>query len=507
MPHRGSGVLLHISSLPSAHGIGDLGPAAFAFADLLAAAKQSYWQVLPLNPTEESGSDSPYYSCSSFAANPLFISLERLVDVGLLSARDCAGAPAFREDIVDFVAVRAYKTLLLYRAFLNFRDSASSQSAFTRFCADQRHWLDDHALFVALRRAHPDKPWSSWPARLRDRTVTALEQARSELADAVLQEKFLQFVFSEQWTRLRAHCAGRGIKLIGDLPIYVAHDSADVWANPRMFKLDKEYLPTVVAGVPPDYFSATGQRWGNPVYDWAALKASGFGWWANRMRRIASLFDVVRIDHFRGLVQYWEIPASEPTAVKGAWCPVPTDEFLAVVRRAAPQLSVIAEDLGLITPDVREVMVRHNLPGMKVLLFAFTEDGAANPYLPHNYERATVVYTGTHDNPTARGWFEREVSTQERARMSRYLGVDVTADTVAAHLVQLAMASVADTCMAPLQDVLALGADARMNRPATTQGNWLWRCGPSLMAALPTSRLAEMAAAYGRLPHAKSEKP
>ncbi len=496
---RGSGILLHITSLPSAFGIGDLGPAARRFVDFLASAGQSYWQILPLNPTDAAGFHSPYHSDSAFAGNPLLISPEDLVMAGYLTPGDLA---PFRgdendSDRVDFSSVEADRADLLDRAFKRFRRS-EPPADFHRFCQDNRHWLDDFVRFEALKSRFDGRSWFEWPAEVQNREADALADADADLAEDMDRSRFLQYLFETQWGALRAYANERGVKLIGDIPIYVIHDSADVWAGRDLFQLDPDGRPTAVSGVPPDYFSETGQLWGHPLYHWDRIRETGYEWWVRRMARNLALTDWVRVDHFRGLVAYWEVPADAVTAISGRWVDVPSRDFFSRLSRRFACLPVIAEDLGVITPDVREVMRRFRFPGMKLLLFAFGDDLPKNPYAPHNHVPDCVVYTGTHDNNTARGWLETEASDADRARLTRYLGRSVPVDEIAEVMVRLAMRSVANLCIIPMQDVLGLGADARMNRPAITEGNWVWRVRENQLTEGVAEWLAEMADVYGR---------
>lgn len=480
MKRRASGILLHLTSLPSAFGIGDMGPAAYRFADFLAEAGQSLWQMLPLNPTLY----SPYHSYSAFAGNPLLISPELLHKDGLLDRREIRRY-AGKAESVDYRRASARKRPLLDSAYGRFKGNANP--AYRRFCSENAHWLEDYCLFMALNTLFPRRTWNQWPSEIRRRRPKALEEKRRGLKEAMDRERFQQYVFFDQWMRLKRHCHNRGIQIIGDIPIYVTYHSSDVWANPELFKLDRNSRPSVVAGVPPDYFSDTGQRWGNPVYRWEALKDSGYRWWYRRFSHNLSLFDIVRLDHFRGLVAYWEVPTRAKTAVNGRWVEVPVYDFFDQLLRKFPCLPIIAEDLGFITPDVREVMRRFNFPGMKVLLFAFGEDLPDNPYIPHNFDTNCVAYTGTHDTNTIRGWYETETTPQDRARLMGYLGRRVAPAALHWELIRLLMRSVADTVIVPMQDLLGLGETARMNRPATRQGNWQWR----LSSSRTTSRLAQ----------------
>jgi len=498
--NRRSGILLHISSLPSRHAIGDLGSGAYAFADFLAHAKQSLWQVLPLNPTEEVHGNSPYSSISAFAGNVLLVSPEILVDEGLLRPEEVPPPARFPQSRVDYRAAAIEKRRLFDRAYERFRSTAWRRNGYERFRALNARWLDDYALFLVLKKQFGGAAWSSWPREFRTRDETCLGDARSLYAADIERACFFQFLFFRQWASLKEYCGGKGIRLIGDIPIYVGYDSADVWTQNRLFKLGSDGRPAFVAGVPPDYFSETGQLWGNPVYDWDALKASGFQWWIDRFAHNLGLFDFVRVDHFRGFVEYWEVSAREKTAVKGRWVKALADDFFGALRARFPGFPLIAEDLGIITPDVKEVMARLGIPGMRVLLFAFGEDNPVHPYLPLNYVENCVAYTGTHDNNTARGWFEKEALPEERERLFRYLGKRASAETVHLELVRLVMESAAAAAVIPMQDVLGLGEEARMNRPAIPHGNWEWRLLKAQIARPVADALAGMTENCGRAP-------
>ncbi|RJR35192.1 MAG: 4-alpha-glucanotransferase [Desulfobacteraceae bacterium] len=496
MNQRKCGILLHVTSLPSQFGIGDMGPAAYRFVDLLQEAKQRIWQILPLNPTDLACCSSPYHSTSSFAGNTLLISPELLAREGLLSQSDLEPAPCLHPDRVDFPSVFSYKRMLFQKAFARCRNLFDPE--YGAFCEENSFWLDDFALFISLKDHHQGRPWSEWPREIRDRQPEALREAKSRFRPSIEREKFLQFVFSRQWKSLKAYCREKGVEIIGDVPIYSVHDSADVWIHPHVFNLDEEKRPLTVAGVPPDYFSKTGQLWGNPVYRWDELKRSGYDWWLRKIGHSMNLYDSVRIDHFRGLVAYWEVPFGEKNAVNGRWVKTPSAEFFEhIVSRFSP-LHIIAEDLGIITPDVYEVMDRFGFPGMKVLLFAFGGDPGINPYLPHNFISNCVVYTGTHDNNTARAWFEHEASEEEVLALGRYLGKKPAPDEIHWDLIRLAMMSVSERVVIPLQDVLGLGSEARMNQPATQEGNWQWRFLPEQTAAPIFRTLMEMTETYGR---------
>ncbi len=494
---RGSGVLLHITSLPSPYGIGDLGAAAYRFVDILAGAKQRYWQILPVNPTEPEGDNSPYHSMSAFAYNPLLISIERLVREGLLTNTEVEPLPDFPNDHVDYPAVHVYKERIYRTAYERFAQN-TDKGGYETFCSENAHWLDDYALFRSLRTHFQKRSWNEWPPEIRDRHPEALQLYESELRDAIAMEKFLQYIFHLQWRDLKTYASERGVRIAGDIPMYVGYESADVWGIPEIFKLDREKKPYAVSGVPPDYFSETGQLWGDPLYHWDVLRETRYAWWVKRFEHNLNLFDVVRVDHFRGLVAYWEVPASETTAVKGKWIDVPADDFFATLLEHVPSLPIIAEDLGTITPDVTELMHRFGFPGMKVLQFAFGGDSATNPYIPHNIPSNSVVYTGTHDNNTTRGWFEREATPEVKERVFRYLGREVSVNEIPWEMIRLAMMSVADLAIIPLQDLLELGESARMNRPASKEGNWLWRVVPEQLTPDVFERFREMTKIYGR---------
>lgn len=496
---RGSGILLHITSLPSSYGIGDLGPGAYKFVDFLAGTKQSFWQFLPLTPTIQACGNSPYSSTSAFAGNTLFISPELLFEEGLLSAGDIESKPLFSQDSCDYTNVIPYKEKLFLSAYNRFKLKRKNLCEYQEFCSKNSVWLENFALFEVIRRNFNRKAWNQWEKELKTRRREKLQEVKKEFKDDLEKEKFFQYIFFKQWFLLKDYCNKKGISLIGDMPIYVSYDSADVWTHAHIFKLNKDKEPFYVAGVPPDYFSKTGQLWGNPVYQWEALKKSGFRWWIQRMKHNLACFDFVRIDHFRGLVAYWEVPRKETTAINGRWAKVPTRGFFKALFKSFPELPIIAEDLGLITPDVKEALKRLKFPGMKVLLFAFNEDNPAHPYLPHTYKSNCVVYTGTHDNNTVRGWFEKEAGCEDKKRLFRYLGKELLAKELHWEFIRLAMASIADRAIFPLQDILGLGEDARMNKPSTAMGNWRWRLLPGQLTPDVSKRLLEMTEVYGRV--------
>ncbi len=468
---RSSGILLHPTSLPGRYGIGDLGAGAYRFVDWLEAQGQSIWQLLPLGPT--SYGDSPYQTLSVFAGNSNVVSLDRLVEDGLLELGDLADAPPFPKDRVDYGWVIPYHNQKLALACHNFSAAAdlTLKREFGEFVSANRFWLEDFALFIALKRQHKLRPWTEWERELRRCDSSALAAARAECAEQINLERFRQWLFHRQWTALKNYAHEKGIRLIGDLPIFVAHDSADVWAHQHEYFIDDSGNPTAVAGVPPDYFSPTGQRWGNPLYRWDVMKAAGFRWWIERIMALLRLVDYIRIDHFRGFEGYWEIQASEPTAIKGQWVKGPGATLFEAITAALGELPIIAEDLGVITPAVEKLRDDFGLPGMKVLHFAWSDP--ANPFLPHNHPPNCVVYTGTHDNNTTRGWWENEVDERTRAFVKDYLGQDI--HDIVWTLARVGMRSAAKAFVMPMQDVLGLGAAARMNTPGQPAGNWTWR--------------------------------
>ncbi|MDH4222025.1 MAG: 4-alpha-glucanotransferase [candidate division Zixibacteria bacterium] len=497
MERRGSGILLHITSLPSPYGIGDLGPWSYRFVDFLAEAKQSFWQILPLNYTGPAYGNSPYHSISAFACNPLLISPALMIERGFICENEVLPLPDYPEGKVDFETVIQHKSKIFHTAYEHFKKQANNPD-YEKFCSENSSWLEDYALFMSLKSYFHEQTWNHWPVEVRQRHPEVLQSLKQQLRDKIEMEKFLQYLFVRQWISLKQYCNHKGIQIVGDLPIYVQYDSADLWTNPEIFKLDDENKPYVISGAPPDYYSETGQLWGNPVYQWDVLKRREYDWWVQRLERNLKLFDFLRIDHFRGLVGYWEVPATEKIASNGKWVEAPAVDFFDHLIKKFPHLPIIAEDLGTITPDVEEVMHRFQFPGMKVLLFAFGDDNPMHPYLPHTYDKNCVVYTGTHDNNTVRGWFEKEASPEDKKRLSRYLGREVPTGEIHRELIRLAMSSIADTAIFPMQDILGLGEEARMNRPATTKGNWQWRLLPEQLSSSHSSMLLEMTEIYGR---------
>ncbi len=503
--HRTSGILLHPSSLPGPFGIGDLGPAAYRFVDFLAAAGQGLWQVLPLGPTGYR--DSPYQCTSAFAGNPLLISPDALLAAGWIDPADLEH-PAFPDATVDFGPVTAWKRALLDRAYQGFlaRADQGQRNAYARFQEAHRDWLPGYACYAALKAAHRNWPWTAWPAPLALREPAALRTWAEAHRPEIDRETLVQFLFFTQWAALRDHANARGVHLVGDMPIFVAHDSAEVWTHRDWFRLGPDGEPLVIAGVPPDYFSATGQRWGNPLYDWQALAVDGYGFWVQRLRRLLEMTDLVRVDHFRGFAGYWEVPGSEETAVNGRWVTGPgMDLFRALETALGPDLPLIAEDLGVITPDVEALREGLRLPGMAVLQFAFedTSDGfGQSGFLPHNHRRRLVVYTGTHDNNTICGWWsEKDQATQDLVR--RYFNTDGT--RIHWDFIRAALSSVAALALFPMQDLLGVGAEATMNRPGTPHGNWVWRCQETDLDPESAARLLDLTRLYGRLPYPTGE--
>ncbi len=495
---RSAGVLLHPTSLPSPYGIGDLGPSAFAWVDSLVRSEQSWWQTLPLGPT--GFGDSPYQSLSSFAGNPYLISPDLLIQDGLLKKEDVAAGPRFPAAVVDYGSVIPYKVKLLEMAWQNYRRKASQalKNEYDQFITAQSDWLEDYVLFMALKDSHKGAGCSAWSADLVRRVPTALAAARRTLSEPLQQHRFRQFLFYRQWSAVKKYANKSGVKLIGDVPIFVSPDSADLWANPSLFLLDKDFRPSVIAGVPPDYFSPTGQRWGNPLYDWEAQKETGYTWWIRRLKATLSHFDLVRLDHFRGFEAAWHIPADAETAEVGEWVPGPGAAFFKAVEKALGGLPLIAEDLGDITPAVRQLRDQFNLPGMRILQFAYGHQ-PENPFLPHNYVPNTVVYTGTHDNDTTRGWYE-SLSQNDRQFIWRQLGRhSIDARDISWELIRLAWASVGDMALVPLQDLLNLDSKARMNLPGRQDGNWQWRYTPDQPVEQSLQGLHEFTWLYNRM--------
>jgi 4-alpha-glucanotransferase len=491
---RSSGILLHPTSLPGRFGIGDLGYEARIFLDFLAGSGQSLWQVMPLGPT--GFGDSPYACFSAFAGNPFLISPEILAEEGLLSLSDINDIPSFPEDRVDYGEIIPFKYSLLQKAFDNFKNGnfKNISDDMEYFCRENKWWLDDFALFMALKKVH-QSVWNSWDEGLVTRKSKAIKKVQKEHADLIQAQKFYQYLFFKQWKSLKEYANDRGIHIIGDIPIFVAFDSSDVWANPKLFHLDKNCRPTVVAGVPPDYFCETGQLWGNPLYRWDSMKKNDFKWWIERFSLNMVMLDIIRLDHFRGFEAFWEVPADEKTAINGKWVKAPGREFFRTIRNALGDVPIIAEDLGVITPEVEALRDECNYPGMKILQFAFGE-GPENQYLPHNYPVNSVVYTGTHDNDTSAGWYHNSSTEHERDYVRRYLRCD--GSEINWDMIHCIFESVSHTAIVPLQDLLGAGSEARMNYPGNPSGNWGWRYKKGDLNESISSRLSEITWLYGR---------
>jgi 4-alpha-glucanotransferase len=498
MHRRASGVLLHATSLPSRFGIGDFGPGARRFAQFLVRAAQSYWQMLPLTPTSTSIGNSPYSSDSAFAISPLCISPERLVEDGWLTEGDIGESVPGNPSLAHYEEAEALKDRLLHLAFERGRERLAGEAGYRNFCREQAYWLDDYALFRVIKAERGGAGFADWPHELRDRQAEALAQLRERQAEALEFIRFGQYLAFSQWFALRRYLTANGLQAIGDMPIYVTQDSADVWASPELYKLGPDKRPLFVAGVPPDYFSETGQRWGNPVYDWPAHERTRFDWWLRRMRHNIALFDRIRLDHFRGFEAYWEIEASEKTAVRGQWVKAPGLALFKEMLRRFPVLPLIAEDLGVITAEVRELKSVFGFPGMKILQFAFGPDIAENRDAPHNYERNCVAYTGTHDNNTTLGWARGEAGETGLRSFFAYIGREIAPEETPWEMLRLCLRSAAATVVAPMQDLLCLGEGARMNRPSVAKGNWSWRVTEDQLDHGLAERLREATEIYGR---------
>ncbi|WP_026841558.1 4-alpha-glucanotransferase [Citrifermentans bremense] len=494
MKKRGSGILCHITSLPSPFGIGDFGAGAYGFADFLCEAKQSYWQILPLNPTNKRYFDSPFSSLSSCAGNTALISPELLAAEGLLTQQEVEDRPRFPEHRVDYQAASRFKRQLFQRAHTRFQKGGVPED-YARFCRGNSMWLEDHALFTALSDHLGNAPLTEWPQELINRNSEKVQLLREELWDEVELEKFLQYLFFKQWHLLKNYCNGKGIRIIGDFPMFMNYDAVDIWTNPELFKVDERKKPYVLAGSPPDAFSAEGQLFNCAVYDWDGLKRNGFNWWIRRFHYLFRQYDFVRIDHFRGLISYWEVPAGEQNGLRGSWQQTPTQEFFNAMLQHYPLFPVIAEDLGTIGAEVRETMARHAIPGMKVLLLGFQKEAQEKSNLPHLHPRNSVAYTGTHDTATVTGWYHG-ADDKERQELFRYLGRQAE-NGVNWELIRLALRSVAHTAVIQMQDVLGAGGESRMNTPGKAEGNWEWRIPPADLGEV-ASRLAEMTICYGR---------
>lgn len=499
---RVSGILLHPTSFPSRFGIGDLGNQAYRFVDFLAESCQQVWQILPLGPTMEE--NSPYSSYSALAGNPLLISLEKLQQENLLSNKDFENLPEFPVEKVDYEKVIQTKMPLLKLASDNFKTKGTlaQQQEFQDFCDCQSSWLDDYALFMAIKEHLKNTHWNQWDKAIAKRKPSAIEEWTERLSNAIYYQKFLQFQFFTQWKKLKKYANDRGISIFGDISFYVAHDSVDAWANPEIFYLDERGEAELMAGVPPDYFSDTGQLWGNPVYCWSEIKKTDFKWWLERVEKNLDYFDLFRIDHFRGFQAFWAVPKEEQTAEKGKWMKAPGEEFFKLLKDRLGKLPIVAEDLGVVTPEVEALRDKFNFPGMKILQFAFDSKGGEPRFLPHNYNSQNcIVYTGTHDNNTTVGWFE-ERSPEEKTQVINYLGgVDSTA-SIHWNFIRLATSSIANFAIFPLQDVLGLGSEAKMNTPGVAEGSWSWRYRSSALTKELRDRLSHLTCVYDRMPKA-----
>ena len=496
---RSFGVFVHITSLTTHYGVGDLGPTAYHLIEILKELGSRYWQILPLHPTSDDKGNSPYSSPSTFAGNYLLISPDLLVIDGLLKEDVLRSIRTKESSKVLYKYAYRVKEKVLRKAFTEFKNNYSDWGKlFEEFKARNSFWLGDYSLFMVIKKLQNGKPWYLWPTPLKRRVKRELRSLREKYSDLVLYEEFTQFIFYLQWERLKNYANRNGISIIGDLPYYVDLDSADVWVNPHLFKLNKKLRPAYVGGVPPDYFSRTGQLWGNPVYDWDKHLESGFHWWIKRLKHASRLYDITRLDHFRGFIGYWEVPSRYRTAKHGRWVRTPYEEFFRKISAEFPTLPFIAEDLGFITPDVREVIYRLKIPGMKVLVFAFGGD-SSNPHLPINYTGNEVVYTSTHDSNTVKGWFMEEAGYTAKEFLSKYSGILVNKDNVCETLIRLALSSIAPLVITPVQDLLCLGSEGRMNLPGTSRGNWEWRTTGSDIHKLSNSNVKDLAEVYGRV--------
>jgi 4-alpha-glucanotransferase len=498
MHQRVSGILLHITSLSSPYGIGDLGPCAYHFVDFLAKAKQRYWQILPVNPTDGINSHSPYSCYSAFAGNTLLISPDLLLKERWITRNALRHQPKFVNGSINYPLMINWKMKVLKAAFDQFRRRNQEQSSFNLFCNQHDYWLEDFALFVVLKSHFDGRLWSDWPKAYKMRDPQTLKTFAQKHAGQILRVKFDQYLFFKQWYALRRYCQQNAVELIGDIPIYVNYDSVDVWTNPKLFKLDRYLKPKFVSGVPPDYFSKTGQRWGNPVYDWKRLRKSGYAWWIKRIEHNIELFDFVRIDHFRGFASFWQIPECERIAVFGQWVKAPGNHFFGTLLKTFDKLPIIAEDLGYITPDVIALIKRFKFPGMRVLLFAFDDYAKHNPHRPENYPKNCVAYTGTHDNNTVRGWYEKDASWHAKENVAHHLSGRLSSKELSWAFIKEVMKSDANTAMIPMQDILGLGDEARINRPSTVQNNWQWRMKPNCLRESLAKKLAKLTKATHR---------
>ncbi|MFN2342376.1 MAG: 4-alpha-glucanotransferase, partial [Desulfonatronovibrio sp.] len=475
---RRSGILLHISSLPSEFGIGDLGPGAYSFVDFLERTGQKVWQILPLNPTTPGTGNSPYSSYSAFAGNPLFIDPSGLVESGILKDEDLENKPHFNAQKADYENSWEFKKRILNRAFFKNMDHIEADPGFILFCRENSFWLEDFAVFSALKSRYDGAAWYNWPEEARFKSHDQVRIINNNLEELILKKKYWQYLFFSQWKRLKTYANNKNIIIFGDLPIYVSLDSCDLWSHPELYQLDENNMPTHVAGAPPDYFSKTGQRWGNPLYDWQACENEDFLWWRERIAQNLIMFDLLRFDHFRGFAAYWKIKAKEKTAINGEWETGPGEKFMSSITDSFSPAQFVAEDLGYITSDVLELRDNYDLPGMKILQFAFGPDMSTNPYIPHNHVYNSIVYTGTHDNNTTLGWFRQELDHNSRQRIQEYLGKTIATDNICREFIRMAMSSPARYCILPMQDILELDESCRMNTPSTSSKNWEWRLLP-----------------------------
>ncbi len=506
MMDRSAGILLHISSLPSRYGIGDLGPESFAFADFLESAGQTWWQILPISPTEQVSGNSPYSGLSAFAGNILLISPEYLVKDGLLEKEDLP-ENVKNTDKVDFEKATEVKIDLLEKSFRNFRNNAGKElkDAFEKFCKEEDDWLESYSLYAALKTKYKKSSWQDWPEGIKFRQEAAIRKVKEELKEGIQKEQFFQFLFYRQWFSLKSYCNSKGIRIFGDIPFYVGLDSSDVWAGPGLFKLNESLEPVAVSGVPPDYFSETGQLWGTPVFRWAEKKKEVHHWWKRRLKQCLRIYDLLRLDHFRAFSDYWEVPAGEETAINGKWQKGPGASFFKELKEELPDLPLVAEDLGDIDQAVHDLMDQFQLPGMRILQFAFGDKPGENLYAPHMHIKNSLVYTGTHDNNTVRGWVE-SASAKERRNLSQYTGRRITPARAPEVLIRMALGSVAHIAVAPMQDYLGLGEEAIMNRPSVAKGNWLWRMQEGQASPELGRKIKNWTVLYGRQPKAEKKK-
>ncbi|MDP8213394.1 MAG: 4-alpha-glucanotransferase [Candidatus Zapsychrus exili] len=498
MKKRSSGVLLHVTSLPSIYGIGDLGSVAYKFVDFLVATKQRFWQILPLNPTEPGLSNSPYSSSAAFAGNPLLVSFDILIKEGLLKKSDIPRFKEFSKDKVEYRRVSDFKYSVLYKVCQKHSEEIRLSKDFKSFCKNNKYWLNDYALFMVSKKHFNNAEWDKWPKKIRDRDQKELKKLNIELCDEILIENIYQYLFFKQWIALKKYCNDRKIKIIGDIPIYVTFNSVDVWAHSKVFQLDKNKKPLFVSGVPPDYFSKTGQLWGNPVYDWKALKRQGYGWWKERLKKSFEEYDQVRLDHFRGYQDYWQVPRRAKTAMYGKWAKGPSKDFFEHMVKYFGDFPVIAEDLGVITQDVRDLMDYFGFPGMRLLIFAFKGIYKKNRNALHNHLKNNIIYTGTHDNNTVRGWFEKESKKTSRAQLFRIVGKTVTKENVNWAFIEMGMKSISNVAIFPLQDILGFGVEARMNKPSTIKGNWSWRFSFDQLKSTTVKKFQNLTRQYNR---------